>query len=301
MATIDETEIIDREAETASFAEMLGCTSPERVLVVDDKSGSGKSDLLRKLRLLCETRHEVPVALADCKDYESKPDAWFIVDDVCKDLVSTGADLPHFNSLNGARSLQRTDLFAQELQTVRGAIDLSGASISGGQQAGMIFNNSQEVNVAPQPWTDEAERWARALCIEAFLADLRATAHDRPVVLLFDTVDKANERLRRWLFQRLVRQTIVADRETHKVLVVMAGPGVLPMLEGRLSDEHKQCLASAALEGWNLEQVTAFLKAHKYSLPDDSVGIIYQTLQLGYTLQQALNVAATFAERDSRA
>ena len=60
MGSLDESKIIDREAEAEIFNSMLRFETPRRILVVSDKNGTGKSAILRKLRYLCEYTHLHP-------------------------------------------------------------------------------------------------------------------------------------------------------------------------------------------------------------------------------------------------
>lgn len=298
MTHIDESQIIDRDAEIEVFNSMLRYQTPRRVLVVSDKSGMGKSDVLRKLRYLCEFTHHIPVALIDLRVFASRPDVFKLVLEVQEALRSGGAAFPTFDVLNSARAFQDTNYFLEQMRTVHTLVDTRGAHIDGqARVAGIMFNVERADNVHLPPWNEQAETEAQSLCREAFLVDLLQYATERPVVLLFDTVDKASEELRHWLFLELISRRLLRDWQHHRLVVVLAGQGIAEILKARLRPEEGKCIEPiATLSRWEIHHVREFLMVHGFrNLSDGEVSSIHTLLGEGRTLSCALMVAELLA------
>lgn len=294
MALIDASKIMDREAESEIFNSMLRYESPRRVLVVSDKSGMGKSALLRKLRYLCDWTHQCPVALIDLREFENKPDVFELVHRLKKGLNDGGATFPTFDALNSARVFQDPEPFRERARarSVQGAVDARKARISGNARvAGTIVEHAEHVGT--RPWNDQAENEAQALCCDAFLEDLLVYARGRTVVLLFDTVEKAGEELRRWLFLELIRQPLMRGWKDHRLIVVLAGQDVTELLTERLGAEGRECIEPiASLSRWDLDRVTEFLEVNGFTnLSRTAVRSIHGLLGVGHSPAQALLIA----------
>ena len=301
MARLDEAKIIDRELEAEVFAEMLRCETERRVLVVTGRSGMGKSDVLRKLRFLCEFTHEIPAALLPLEDFASRPDRFVLVERMRTDLVLGGASFPAFDSLNSARAFGDVGHFTERLRAVQGSVDLREAQVGGtARVAGIMFNVEHADSVAAPLWTDEAETQARAHCIQAFLADLRVAAAERPVVLLFDTVEQASEDLRRWLLLDLIKQWVLKGWQQHKLIAVLAGQGLDVLVERRLRPEHRASIEpGATLREWSPQHVGDFLRAHGFGrLSPVEVDSIHRLLGAGHTLTRALLIAEVLMTKE---
>jgi hypothetical protein len=294
MARIDESQIVDRDDEVAILNGMLDFQTPRRVLTVSGKSGMGKSDVLRRLRHECEVTLSVPAALIDLRVFESRPDVFKLVLELREALHDGGARFPTFDALNAARAFQNSSHFLDQLRAVNALLDAHEAKIGGqARVAGIMFNIENAGNVQLPAWNDQAEVEAQSLCREAFLADLLDYAAGHPVVLLFDTVDKANEELRRWLFLELINRRLLAGWERHRLIVVVAGQEVKSMLSARLKPVHVPCVESiAAPWKWEFNHVREFLRVHGFrDLSDDDVKNIHDMLSRGKTLSCALLVA----------
>jgi hypothetical protein len=298
MARVDEANIIDREAEVEIFARMLHCDTPRRVLVVSDRGGMGKSDVLRKLRYVCEYTHDVPVALIQLEDFATRPDIFAIVRRLRDALDASGAELPTFDSLNNSRLFGNTVQFAEQVRSIHGMVDLRGAQVTSSTVAGTIFNIERAEHVSLPPWNEEAESQAREMCIEAFLVDLLNSARKNPTVLMFDTVDNAGEELLRWLFLELVRKRVLTGWQSHKLIVVLAGQKIAAMLDRRLRPEHRECIEPiASLSRWELHHVAEFLQVHGFcALKPGQVEAIHRLLGEGNTLTAALAIAKLVSE-----
>jgi hypothetical protein len=306
VARPDETKIVDRDSEVAVFAGMLN--GPRRVLTVSDKPGMGKSDLLRKLRFVCEFRHDVPVALVDMQDFQNRPEEFAIIEKLVGDLSHNDPpgqpSFPVFNRLNKARIFQDRNSFYEQAIDVRGQIDLQEANVSGGTIGGVIFQVEHAGTVALPTWPAEAERAARELCVTAFFTDLLAAARERPMVILIDTVDSAGDTLLRWLFLDFLRKGLLANWADHRLVVVLAGKGVHQLLEPRLLEDHRPHVEPLSMStDWTVEQVEEFLRVHGFgeripALSPGDVDLVRRAVLGGHPLTKVLAIAEQYASPD---
>jgi len=303
MSRPDEAKIVDRDTETDLFARTLPCDGPRRVLVVSDKSGMGKSDLLRKLRYLCEYIHEVPVALVDLADFQNRPEEFPIIEQLHKEL-SREAAFPTFDALNTARAFKDAHKFYQQAVDVRGVIDLTDAEISGGTLAGTVFQIEHAENVGTPDWSEQAEDVAKALCKRAFFTELMSVAHDRPVVILLDTIDKTGEELRRWLFRDLLKDRVLTNWAEHRVILVMAGKDLYDLVEPRIHADLKGCVEPITIKTeWTSELVEEFLAVHGFgtrvpALDADEIGFVCRQLANGAPLTKVLTIAEDIVSQE---
>jgi hypothetical protein len=231
---VDPADIVDREAEAKRFADLLDLGTQRRILAVSDNCGWGKSTFLRKLRHLCDYQYRIPVALVPLEDYDDRPDEFELVSDMATQLKEAGVPFDSFDTLNRLRSFHDGGMF---LDGLRGAVNAAGASVTGGQVAGTIFNIQHADNVGAPDWSDEADRQAKGLCLQAFLAELFEAASKQKVVIIFDNVEHATQQLRRWVLKTLVTDRILAQSDSQrKLIVVMAGEKLEPTLTKLFAD-----------------------------------------------------------------
>jgi hypothetical protein len=297
VAGLEETSIIDREAEAETFSAMLECSTPRRIMVVSGKSGMGKSVVLRKLRYLCEYTHSIPVALADMANFQDRPDTFALAASLRKMLVESAppipATFPRFDAANEQRSSAAVGLPA--LPSVQGTVDARSAKVSdSGQLGGVIVN----VYGGSSARTDEADAAARARCTELFLDDLLDCARQQPVALLFDSMEKAGDELKRWLFLDLIRKRLLPSRKDCKLIVVVAGQSVAQMVSDRLQAMAQDSIEPASLSTWDIKHVADFLRANKLGgLSDEEIMTVHRVLGIGHSLTAALAVAQVFVNQ----
>jgi hypothetical protein len=293
MALLDETKIIDRDGETTAFKEILGLGTARRVLVISERAGNGHTDTLRKIRLQCERDFGVPVALLSLENFKRRPDEFAMVTQLSRSFRDSGANMKSFENLNRARALGNTTAFFDQLKQVFGAVDLTGATVSGGTIAALLIQHADVVNL-PE-WSPETEREARALCVEAFLSDLNKFAAEKEIVLLIDGLEKMADDLRRWVLGELVRRQALMQWQSRKLVVVIAGADSYDLVLGRLPQDQHECVEPIRrFDSWSLEQVGEFLRANGFM--DFTVGetnAIHSLIQDGSTLKKAILVAET--------
>jgi hypothetical protein len=293
MVRPDETMIIDREEEVSRFERMVVGTAPHRIMVVSNRSGMGKTDLLRKFRLHCSRDYTVPVALAYLSEFQQKQDEFAVVECLYKALVRTGASLPSFQRLDNARGFRNTVAFMDSLSSMSGFVDLSGASISGQASVAGVEINVQTLIL--NDWSEAADAKARDLCVAAFLYDLREYSREHTVVLLIDGLDEIGESLRGWILEMIVHHAALADQECRGLIVALAGEDSVDMVTGRLpAAQHQWIDVVSAFNPWKLDEVRKFLEVNGVQgATEVEVRAIHLLLASGeHTLTGALALAS---------
>ena len=303
MGRPDPTQIVDRDGDSAAFAAMLALDSAQRVMVVSDSRGRGKTDLLRKLRHQCEWGDpQVPAAMFDF-EARSVTSEVEIMDDVADQLKQVDVDLPSYEKLAQAMLFRDIGQFAEVWRSVSGSIDLSGAQLSGAAQAaGIIVNIRVEKGGSLEglpgaTWSDALDKHAWRLCREAFFSDLLEVARERPVALFFDTVNSADEEMRRWLVNELVRRRLLTNWREHHLVLVLAGTDA-DVLMAPVNAMGPDCLLPAEpLQEWESEHVQAFLAVHGYQdLTVADVESIRRMIGEGKSLVTAIQIAEILRE-----
>jgi hypothetical protein len=295
VSDFDPDRFIDREVEAKRFEVLLGLATPHRILAVSDDSGWGKSAFLKKLKFLCDFDHRIPAALIPLEELDDCPDELELVSDVVDQLTEAGVPFPSFHKLNRQRSFHDSGIFVDSL---RGIVNASNASISGGQVAGTIFNIERYDSVGAPDWTDEANRQAKQLCLEAFLTELFTAAQQRKIVIIFDNVGSVARQPQRWVLKTLVTDRIVAERVAgHKLIIVMAGEKLERQLRSLFSD--LACFDLIPVLGvLRPEHIDQLFEAHNLEgLPSDYLALLrHGILAREVSLAGALTLADVYCK-----
>lgn len=296
--------LVNREAELDVFVDMLEFKDAARLLLVSDKEGTGKTSLLRKMKVRGQWPKEMPICLVDleAQGTEAATNAFELVDKIRSRLPK----LPFttFDFLNQFRVsyvwapfLNEPHKLREYLNTVQGVVDLRAGEIDGGKAAGVYIEN---FNLKPSnQWqSQEQERLARDRCVEAFFHDLRIICKERPVIVLLDHYEHANEALREWLYQELLLMCCRSDenRPERFMLVVAGLDTALPNLQSLLGSEYSRLVRSKQFLGWEEKHVREFLKVNGFEdLSEDDIGIVCEKVAQGYSVRRALRLAEALA------
>ena len=290
MSRVDGDKAVDREPEAAVLEQMLRFETGRRVLIVSDSPGQGKSVLLRKLRWLCDLRFEVPAALVPLEEYEQRPDELALATDIVDQLAAI-VPFDEFNRLASARSLRESGSFERQFN-LQGHVLATNAQVAdGGTVAGTIIQHAS-INMAD--WEGPSEREARRQCLAAFHAELVAHSAEQPVVIIFDTLDKSPEVLRRWVFRQLLKAAILDRNDEHKLVVVVAGVGLHEMLQSIFAETFETCFEPiSSLGSWGRVELEQFLDVHGCGglSADDVEMLLANRVQFGKSLQVVLEMA----------
>lgn len=305
MARVSPSNLVDREQESLLFASLLRCEDDRRIILVSDEHGTGKTDVLRKFEFLCKTDHQVPVAMLRFDDFESVPSMLRIVEHAYTLLSGWGLSFPEYQRLSDARAMRMLSAFVPHAAGLVGTVDAREAEISGNAMVGGIVAEHIGSITLHQEWNDAVERKAVEMCVTAFLDDLLTRAQQRPVVLLFDTVEKIVETdIQRWLLQDLIRKRMPQGAAGHNLVIVLAGVGLNDLLASELPpavlDRVVKVQPSTSLRSWPLDCVRRMLEENGYrNLDDDKVAVVQRYLATGGNLPFALVIAENMSRSGS--
>ena len=255
MNGLEPSDVVDREAESQRFQELLTEAASRRVLAISDESGWGKTELLHKLRHICEC-DGIPVALVKL-DEMTYPDEFSVAEEIARQLERAGIQLQSFEKLNGPRAFRNVAAFLNAFRSMSGEINAEGASVSGGQVAGMIVNAERVESIGAPDWTPDMEKQARLLCVDAFISDLFRPGRSDPVVILIDSLQKADQEFRRWLFRALMRKHVLGGgNSSNRCIVVLSGERLEQMLATQAINRGMRLEAIAALLGHQKMEMT---------------------------------------------
>jgi len=284
---------------------MLLFEDERRLVVLGDREGTGKSQLLQRLKFNCDYRLQVPASLVLL---ESNPDtskgrktvtsAIDFVDWLRSDLAKH-LSFPRYDRLNEFRVNYIWAPFAQPLDIVQGLpqaaqVQMTVDKVEGGAVTGVHI---ETLNLQPPTtWPNrEQERLANQKCIEAFLLDLRHAAARHPVVLLIDSYERAQPGLDDWIVDEFIQPLLLAQEgspRAERLLVVLAGhEDKLPPFQQMLAEKFERLVASLELLGWTKDHVRDLLKAHNLHVSDDNFKIVYGKVQKGVSIKGALALA----------
>jgi len=303
----DPLKFIDREFEQSLFEELLQFSDSARMLAIADKSGMGKSELLRRFQYRCKTvRPRLPVALIQ-PDELIDSSHWAWVKAVVEQLSNRfQLPFPQFAALELARI--NHDFTA--IGGARGQVDLRGANLSQAQQvraAGVMVDTAQNVTIqAPPTLTDEQSRNIQQSSVQAFLADLQAICQKQAVVILLDHYEKTMRQqpaLHQWLLEVFLdRCCFDQDHRPPRLILVLAGQE-LPSFHSHWPDHecHQVVKSVKELGLWDKGHVEACLRVWGYHYQPHEVKTFFHWLQTGTTPADIVGYIKTRLQQQGKA
>jgi hypothetical protein len=272
----DPRKFIDREFEQELFEELLAFQDAARILAIRDVSGMGKSHLLALFRYRCRvTRPRTPVSLIDLRLLPDQSPMLF-VKAVVEDLVALDVPFPEFNRYESARVSADFDFF-------RGSVYLQGAS----------FKDARDIR--RMELTGEQREKAEDVCVRSFLTDVRAYCAEQPIVLLIDSFERCNERLRAWLREHFLEPYFFDPaKRPAKLLLVVAGQTV-PDFTGNWSIEECERTVKLVdgLSRWTREHVEQCLMVQGFRYEEQDIDSFYRLVELGLPPSQVTQAIET--------
>jgi hypothetical protein len=297
IGNFDPDKFVDRDSEQGIFEIILKFQDESRVLTITDVLGSGKSELLRRLRHNCQWRFqpEVPAALVHLNAPESAT-LFGLVSGLQESLQDNGLVFRNFNILNQARLAADPGVFgrapssAGEVRADSSLISGSGNQIAGIVQNGIFF-------ASPLEWNPERDALARRKCIEAFLTDVQETAQVRPVVFLLDGFNESSAETRTWIMDKLIKHYCLAGVRSSQLVIVLAGEE-LPDFAAYLGEQRyrRSFRSIASLGVIRPADLRTILVVHKcIGLQDEDLGYLHTKLVKDrWPLRKVLRVAREF-------
>jgi hypothetical protein len=268
VSRLTEEKIVDRDDEANILEQLLRFETPKRVFVISGGSGQGKSETLRKLQYLCDSRFDVPVALISMEEFEGRPDELTLTARIADALGERGLAFAEFNRLRRALVFEDPQPFLQlaNRPSPLGEARFDGADISGGIQAGVVIQVQHALSVsAAGVWTEEAAREAKRQCVNAFSDDLAAYARQRALVVMLDALDKSSDALKKWIYLQLVKGQVLDRIGDHpKLVLVLAGVDLHIEVQNRFGGALRLFELLTSLKGIPEERFEEVLAVHGY-------------------------------------
>jgi hypothetical protein len=294
----DGGQVIDREAESELFRELLQFSDERQLFLISDRKQRGKTTLLRTLKYYCDwSSPRVPCALVRLDDLpDSHPYA--LVEAIFEQLQPGGVALPGFQQSRDAIRRRDASSFASH-----GAANFAGAYISGGQAAATIVNvqggvERLVVSPASVTWDPGLETYAREAAMREFFRELREVCRTQAVVCLIDTVDEqANRTLVSWVLEKFVRAQLLDSPDPPKhLLLALAGRSEQSLFPPYRRNYPQRVHSLEGLGAWSNEHVRAFLElnrpagATQWPPTDVEIEFLRTRINSGDTLYRALSV-----------
>lgn len=295
--TIKPENIIDRDVEQDVFSELLQLTRNARVLTIKDEEGTGKTELLKRLRYNCRYRMMpiTPVSLVPLDEIKGD-DSFLLVSRIREDLSEV--EFPEFDRLKLALVDEKFSSFEPRGSS---SVNASGATVSGNDTvfAGEYHKlEAETINVqyGTRQWGDKRDTAARQACTRAFFADLKKVAATTSLVIMFDSYDdRCDDTLKDLIWTELIIRAFNVAQRPGSLILVVAGRQ-LPDIKGLLRDKYDELVLSRdSLRGWQQDHLRDFLTLHGFgNLTDEEFNFIWSRVEQGLTILKALGLADVF-------
>lgn len=279
----DPDKFIDREFELGLFQELLTFNDTARILAIKDGSGTGKSQLLKKLEHYCRTiKPRIPVSLIAC-DQLGDRSPLFLTRKIFEHLSSV-VSFDSYSSLDKARISGDFNAFGA-LSKIEGSVHLRDVDFLGAIKpkiAGVIHET--EIAVAnifatTASLSEDQEKLAQEEVIDAFFRDLKGHCSNRPVVLMFDSYEKGGEILATWFEEFLLERHFFSGGPS-KLLLVLAGQES-PRFHALWPKEDCDLLVKSVdrLGRWTKEHVEQCLRVNGFKYESDHVELLHKFIE----------------------
>lgn len=218
--------VVNNEHIKQHFSQIVISTTAQQVkkIIIESKSGKGKTSLLKYFIQLCGT--EIPFIYFDFKieDFASEID---FTDQIIHSLTKFYNEI-NFNSyescLQNYSAMSSNEVIMKNVEIIQSKIG----------------NITTSNNIAPRIIPKVAT---------AFWKDYNTALNDRKIILLLDSFEQAPDRIHNWIIRYLLK----ADLKDNQLYVVIAGQeGAFSSYSTDFADTKKYLLPdSYSLEDWH--------------------------------------------------
>lgn len=293
--TFDPKKFIDREFEQELFEQLLKFDTAARVMTVLDESGMGKSHLLGRFEYRCRTvSPRTPISFIRVEELTADVSPFFVVQKIADDLSSAfRLKFPEYNRIESAR-------VSADFSFIRSSIYLNDANLTGTQNmriGSTIIETAHDFSVVGgslKPLTSEEQRVAQGLVIDAFFQDLVKICAKQPVVLMLDTYEKADDKLRKWTEEYLLENYFFNIPQPVKLAIVIAGRKI-PYCLGRWAEKDCHAIVKSidGLHMWKKEHVEECLRVHGFKYEQADLDAFYRLIERGLPPSEVINMMQT--------
>lgn len=284
-------DFINRTAEQEIFDGLVQFTDNARLLVIEDKKGTGKSTLLEMLQYKCKYSLDCRVSSIQLDD--PNINSPFIFIESLRNGFPIDQTFEQFDKFNEARVSKVAAVFSPSSApiNVSGSITASNAVFAG---ATPELIGAQVNYYANSEWSSAQEEQARRRCIRAFFDDLKAINATMPIVILLDAYERCSGELKTWVVDDFIRTLSFEVRtRPNRLLIVLAGRE-LPDFRGLLQQRYDSLVKSRRpLSGWQKEHLKDVLRVHGHgNLVEKDLDTVWEKIeQGGFSIYSALLLA----------
>lgn len=254
----DPEKFIDREFEQELFEKLLGFDTSARILAIKDRGGTGKSQLLERLRYRCRTvKPRTPVSLIALDQLPDDSPLLF-TRRVSHQLANSGISFDTYTKLERARAGGHFVPFAI---------------------AGSSCHEIANVITTPTGLSEDQDRIAQEEVIRAFFDDLQEYCFEHPVVIILDSYERCRDALRTWIEEYFLEQYFFTQPASRLILVLAGQEN--PKFHSRWSREDCDSVVRSVnkLGVWTKEHVEECLEAHGFNYMSEHIDVIYGFIQ----------------------
>lgn len=332
MADLHPNDHCDRHSEQAQFEQMVRQQATERLLIISDVGGTGKSSLLRKLQHNCSFRMKdiaagVPSSLIELKSLDQNLEPFGFISLLVKGFTVRGQKFqgPFMGFNKFVSALEQRDFGPFDTaglvqpQGFATLVSINPTAVQGGSVVGMSIKADRvTINEAPpvrSEFTPDQLMRAKERCVEAFFEDLTTLCAERPAVIFLDTWEGCVEELRTWIFGTMLGDKVFhRDRERrpkHLTVVIAGQPRTTTIRTGlKVSDfadlfdtEAEFCAGVRAIEAlatdWEDDNVQTLMRTHGYegkALPEEDVALFRSKIRKRMPLKTVVGYVQQFAQ-----
>jgi hypothetical protein len=271
-------QIIDRESELGKFTKLLSAPGRPRLLAIQDKSGTGKSELMKLLEF--EARRNSALTCLVELDGE---DRFGLVDAMVKRLKTDHfVGFPAYERVNAYRL---SGNFAD-------AVGVPHAPVP--QELKLILQDNEirdaNVGAIQNIMRTDPDAFLRDRALDSFVEEFQARCGERPLVLLLDRFDRGSPEAQQWFLGMLRGRVFARDQDAFgQLLVVIAGEDVrleeLPLMLGDRFEQDADVIHPLTL--WNEEHIRTWLTRSGVPHRDVDIQSIHWRMHEGvWSLQQ---------------
>lgn len=249
---------VDRDTEDHLFKEMVHGQRMEHVLLIQAPRGMGKSFLLQKWWDDCEgmLRGKVNMKAMTYSVIE-------ILGELCQHLGSERFD----------QYYARCQEFARQ---------------AGIQIERSTFLNSP-IDASLGGPDSEQRKLRRQLLTDAFFADLASLRQEgQPVVLLFDTFEKASDEVKEW-----ISGIFLSRVQRYPWLVVVVAGQETPVLDR----DWSRLFLTVSLQKLEKDDVRKFVRRLELSFSEETIDVLYDSTDDGHPLELSTQLGRVLEKR----
>lgn len=303
----DNNDLIDCEWEQQTFLDLIKFDTSERIFAIEDRLKMGKSQLLKKLKQLCDEQRLFATLISPEGLLSLSPHAFVskIVNDLAPTPTLRERYFPRFDRLEAARTFGDVhSIFTS--RTIRSEIFLEEANFEKARDVDIIGNQTKigavkhfHASSGTAQLTAEQESRALNESIKAFFNDLTDLCNKHKTIFLIDAYEKFSEDslFEDWLLDDFLEHLFLnQESRPDKLLLVIAGRK-LPEFDdqGWIKQPEHLVRIIKQIGRWKREHVAECMRREGLELNDRFLDMFLSLVETGVpsshiilTIQQVL-------------